>query len=101
MIKLSELLKLIYVRELIELYFSLNTIKKTFLMLSEVIIKKVTDVNFINQLDVFELISLTCFSSSNWMFCSGTTDGFNDNGSGVAATIETVRALVESNCQLK
>ena len=28
MIKLSELLKLIYVRELIELYFSLNTIKK-------------------------------------------------------------------------
>jgi len=31
----------------------------------------------------------------------GTTDGFNDNGSGVAATIETVRALVESNCQLK
>ena len=70
-------------------------------MLSEVIIKKVTDVNFINQLDVFELISLTCFSSSNLMFCSGTTDGFNDNGSGVAATIETVRALVESNCQLK
>ena len=32
---------------------------------------------------------------------TGFTDGLNDNGSGVAAMIETVRALVESGCRLK
>ena len=29
------------------------------------------------------------------------TDGFNDNGSGVAAVLETARALVESGCRLQ
>jgi len=32
---------------------------------------------------------------------TGFTDGYNDNGSGVAAMIEIARALVKSKCQLK
>lgn len=32
---------------------------------------------------------------------TGFTDGYNDNGSGVAAMIDVARALVKSKCQLK
>ena len=32
---------------------------------------------------------------------TGFTDGFNDNGSGLAAMLEVARALVESDCRLK
>ena len=32
---------------------------------------------------------------------TGFTDGYNDNGSGLAAMLEVARALVESGCRLK
>ena len=32
---------------------------------------------------------------------TGFTDGYNDNGSGLAAMIEIARALVQSSCRLK
>ncbi len=29
-----------------------------------------------------------------------TTDGFNDNGAGIAAVLESARAMVDSDCKL-
>jgi Zn-dependent M28 family amino/carboxypeptidase len=34
-------------------------------------------------------------------FVLASSDGYNDNGSGVAALIEVARALVQSACKLK
>ncbi len=43
-----------------------------------------------------------CWSNDDiCLFFLAESDGYNDNGSGVAAVIEVARALVQSGCRLK